>query len=84
MVQKKLCWDANNVVGVSKQRKDRAGMSSSFALEVSLHYLHPSTIYSEPVVTRSCKRPIQHCLQGSVVKNTEGESTEANDLSHIL
>jgi len=29
-------------------------------------------------------RVIQHGLQGFIVKNTEGESTEANALSHIL
>ena len=27
---------------------------------------------------------IEHGLQGCIVKNIEGESTEANDLSHIL
>ena len=27
---------------------------------------------------------IQQGLQGFIVKNIEGESTEANDLSHIL
>ena len=27
---------------------------------------------------------IQHGLQGSLVKNVKGESTEANDLSYIL
>ena len=27
---------------------------------------------------------IQHGLQGFIVKTVEGESTEANDLSHIL
>ena len=27
---------------------------------------------------------IEHSLQGFIVKNIEGESTEANDLSHIL
>jgi len=27
---------------------------------------------------------IQHGLQGFIVKNIEGESTEANDLSNIL
>jgi len=27
---------------------------------------------------------IQHGLQGFIVKNIDGESTEANDLSHIL
>ena len=27
---------------------------------------------------------IEHGLQGFTVKNIEGESTEANDLSHIL
>ena len=27
---------------------------------------------------------IQYGLQGFIVKNIEGESTEANDLSHIL
>ena len=26
---------------------------------------------------------IEHCLQEFIVKNIEGESTEANDLSHI-
>ena len=29
-------------------------------------------------------RIIQHGLQGFVVKNIDGESTEADDLSHIL
>ena len=29
-------------------------------------------------------RVIEHGLQWFVVKNIEGESTEANDLSHIL
>ena len=29
-------------------------------------------------------RAIQHGLQGLIVKNIKGESTEANDLSHIL
>jgi len=27
---------------------------------------------------------IQHGLQGFIVKNIKGESTDANDLSHIL
>ena len=27
---------------------------------------------------------IEHGLQGFIVKNIEGETTEANDLSHIL
>ena len=27
---------------------------------------------------------IQHRLQGFIVKNIEGESTEASDISHIL
>ena len=27
---------------------------------------------------------IEHCLHGFIVKNIEGESTEANDLSLIL
>ena len=27
---------------------------------------------------------IEHGLQGFIVENVEGESTEANDLSHIL
>jgi len=30
------------------------------------------------------KHVIQHGLQGFIVKNNKGESTEANDLSHIL
>ena len=29
-------------------------------------------------------RIIEHSLQGFTVKNIEGESTEANDLSHIV
>ena len=29
-------------------------------------------------------RVIQHDLQGFIVKNIKGESTEANDLSHVL
>ena len=27
---------------------------------------------------------IEHALEGFIVKNGEGESTEANDLGHIL
>jgi len=27
---------------------------------------------------------IQHCLQGFIVKNIEGETREVSDLSHIL
>ena len=27
---------------------------------------------------------IQHCLQGFIVKNIKGESTEANDFRHVL
>ena len=27
---------------------------------------------------------IEHGVQGFIVKNIEGESTEANDLSHVL
>ena len=27
---------------------------------------------------------LSHIIQGFIVKNIEGESTEANDLSHIL
>ena len=27
---------------------------------------------------------IEHVLQGFIVKNIEGESTETNDVSHIL
>ena len=29
-------------------------------------------------------RVIQHGLQGFIVKNIKGESTETNDLSHVL
>ena len=29
-------------------------------------------------------RVIQHGLQGFIVENIKGESTEANDLSHVL
>ena len=29
-------------------------------------------------------RVIRHGLQGFIVKNIKGESTEANDLSHVL
>ena len=32
---------------------------------------------------RSLAHVIQHGLQGFIVKNIEGESTEANDLGHI-
>ena len=36
-----------------------------------------------PVFEKSAHE-IQHGLQGFIVKSIEGESTEANDLSHIL
>ena len=48
MVRNKLCWDANNAVGLSKQRKSGWTGKSSFVLEVPLRCLRPSIIYSVP------------------------------------
>ena len=39
MVPNKLCWDANNAVGLSKQRKSGWTGKSSFVLEVPLRCL---------------------------------------------
>ena len=44
MVRNKLHWDANDAVGLSKQRTGK----SSFVLEVPLRHLRPSVIYSVP------------------------------------
>ena len=44
-----------------------------FASEIKRVESHPDFVHI-----------IQHDLQGFIVKNTEGESMEANHLSHIL
>ena len=53
MVRNKLHCDANEAVGLSKQRKVWTG-KSSFVLEVPLRHLRPSVIYSVP-----CDRILQ-------------------------
>ena len=58
MVRNKLCWAADNTVGLSKQgtRTSRARLFS--VLEVPLCYLRPSIIYSVP-----CDRIMQRANQ---------------------
>ena len=41
-------------------------------------------VESYPGFEKKLAHEIQHGLQGFIVKNIEGESKEANDLSHIL
>ena len=60
MVRNKLHWDANDGVGLSKQRK--VGLDSgksSFVFEVPLRHLRPSVIYSVP-----CDRILQRAYIG--------------------
>ena len=45
VVRNKLCWDANNAVGLSKQKKSGWTGKSSFVLDShALRYLRPSII----------------------------------------
>ena len=66
-----------------KIKESGAGLGSSFVLEVPLHYLYPSIIFSVP-----CDQIVQRAysagLKRFIIKIIEGESTEANDFSHIL
>ena len=48
MVRNKLCWDANNAVGLPKQRKAGLDWYEFLVLKVPLCYLRPSIIYSVP------------------------------------
>ena len=48
MVRNKLHWDANNAVGLPKQRNSYNSSRLSFVLEVPLRHLRPSVIYSVP------------------------------------
>ena len=54
MVRNKLHWDANDAVGLSKQRKAGWTAMSFFVLKVPLRHLRPSVIYSVP-----CDRILQ-------------------------
>ena len=60
MVRNKLHWDANNAVGLQNKGTLTSPARLSFVLEVSLHYLRPSVIYSVP-----CDRILQraYCLE---------------------
>ena len=50
----KLCCDANNAVGLSKQRKVGLNWLEFLFLEFPLRYLRPSILYSLP-----CDRNVQ-------------------------
>ena len=54
MVQNKLHWNANNAVGLPKQRTLTSPARLYFVLEVPLRHLRPSVIYSVP-----CDRILQ-------------------------
>ena len=54
MVRNKFCWDANNAVGLSKERKVGLDWHESIVLEVPVRYLRPCKIYSAP-----CDRILQ-------------------------
>ena len=54
MVQKKLHWDANDAVGLPKQRNSYQSNPTSLCFEVPLRHLRPSVIYSVP-----CDRILQ-------------------------
>ena len=54
MVRNKLHWDANDAVGLQKQRNSYQSNRLSFVLKVSLRHLRPSVIYSVP-----CDRILQ-------------------------
>jgi len=58
-----------------KCRKKKGGVTD-FVSEIK-----PVENYSE---FKKLAHVVQHGLQGFIVKHIEGESTEANDLSHIL
>jgi len=63
-----LCQKSNN--------KKKNWEVTDFALEIKRVENHPDF--------EKLAHVIQHGLQGFIVKNIQGESTEANDLSHIL
>ena len=44
----------------------------------------PDKAYGKLLMLTIVDHIVEHGLQGSIVKNIEGESKEANDLSHIL
>ena len=53
MVRNKLCWDANNAVGLSKQGK--SGWTWNLVSEVSLRYLRPIVPFSGSVSSDDAK-----------------------------
>ena len=53
-------------------------------MEVTDFVLEIKRVESYPGFEKKLAHEIQHGLQGFIVKNIEGESKEANDLSHIL
>jgi len=58
-----------------KTKKQKTGVTD-FASEIRRGKLYPDF--------EKLAHVIQHGLQGFIVKKVEGESTEANGLSHIL
>ena len=60
MLRNKLCWDANNTVGLSKQGTGTSPARRFFVLKVPLCYLRPSIIFSVPcdrIMQRENQRP---------------------------
>ena len=61
IVRNKLHWDANNALGLPKQRNSFTSTARlSFVLEVPLRHLRPSVIYSVP-----CDRILQRAYWNS-------------------
>ena len=54
MVRNKLCWDADNAVGLKNKGTLTIQPDFPLFLKVPLHYLQPSIIYSLP-----CDRILQ-------------------------
>ena len=54
MVRNKLHWDANNAVGLPKQRNSYQSCPTFLCFKVPLRHLRPSAIYSVP-----CDRILQ-------------------------
>ena len=54
MVRNKLCWGANNAVGLPKKTTRTSPARLYFVFKVPLRYLRPSIIYSVP-----CDRIVQ-------------------------
>ena len=70
MVWNKLHWDANDAVGLPKQRNSYQSSPTFLVLKVPLRHLRPSVIYSVP-----CDRILQrvYCSVETRVEDTVGK-----------